>query len=110
MGPKHFALLNLIDLNESASQKQLAKRLSLELSGLVRTIDELEQEGTVDRQQAPDDRRRYALALISSGTIGGAQGRQPLGAQRSNTAAFNGAYPVSGDRNLAEGLTRCGRG
>jgi len=50
--PKHFALLNLIDLNEGTSQQQLAKRLSLEPSGLVKTIDELQQQGIVERRQA----------------------------------------------------------
>lgn len=65
--PKHFTLLNLIDLNEGSSQQQLANRLSLEPSGLVKTIDELQQQGIVERRQAPDDRRRYALTLTPPG-------------------------------------------
>ncbi len=74
--PKHFALLNLIDLNEGTSQQQLAQRLALEPSGLVRTIDELEQQGIVERRRAPADRRRYALYLSQAGKAKLMQARQ----------------------------------
>jgi len=74
--PKHFALLNLIDLNEGTSQQQLAVRLALEPSGLVGTIDELEQQGIVERRRAPTDRRRYALCLTPAGKARLTQARQ----------------------------------
>lgn len=74
--PKHFALLNLIDLNEGTSQQQLAQRLAVEPSGLVGTIDELEQQGIVERRRAPTDRRRYALHLTPGGKAKLTQARQ----------------------------------
>ena len=74
--PKHFALLNLIDLNEGTSQQHLAQRLGQEPSGLVGTIDELEQQGIVERQRTPTDRRRYALCLTPAGQARLAQARQ----------------------------------
>lgn len=74
--PKHFAVLNLIDLNQGTSQQQLAQHLGQEPSGLVGTIDELEQHGVVERQRAPTDRRRYALCLTPAGKTRLAQARQ----------------------------------
>ncbi|MGH3849100.1 MAG: MarR family winged helix-turn-helix transcriptional regulator [Pseudonocardiaceae bacterium] len=74
--PKHFALLNVIDLNEGTSQQQLAQRLALEPSGLVATLDELEQHGIVERRRAPTDRRRYALHLTPAGKTKLTQARQ----------------------------------
>lgn len=74
--PKHFALLNLIDLNEGTSQQQLAQRLGLEPSGLVGTIDQLEQQAIVERRRAPTDRRRYALCLTPGGKAKLTEARQ----------------------------------
>ncbi|MGI8904650.1 MAG: MarR family winged helix-turn-helix transcriptional regulator [Solirubrobacteraceae bacterium] len=74
--PKHFALLNLIDANEGTSQQQLARRLALEPSGLVGTIDELEAQGIVERRRASTDRRRYELYLSQAGKVKLAEARQ----------------------------------
>lgn len=76
---KHFALLNVIALDEGCSQQQLAERLALEPSGLVRTIDELEQEGILERRRDPSDRRRHAVYLTD-------RGRDTLGQARQTVA------------------------
>lgn len=65
--PKHFALLNLVDLAEGSSQQQLGRSLELDPSGLVSTIDYLEQRGLAERRRNPADRRRYALYLTTAG-------------------------------------------
>lgn len=65
--PKQFALLNLVDLHQGTSQQQLGEHLALEPSGLVKTIDELETQGLVERQRDPADRRRHALYLTQPG-------------------------------------------
>ena len=65
--PRHFALLNLIAVDEGRSQQQLGERLALEPSGIVPTIDELEQQGQLERRRDPTDRRRYALHLTPDG-------------------------------------------
>lgn len=64
---KHFALLNHIALAEGSSQKELGRRLGLDPSGLVASLDELEHQGLVERRPHPGDRRRYALHLTASG-------------------------------------------
>ncbi len=81
--PKHFALLNLIGLDEGCSQQQLGERLALEPSGLVKTIDELERQGIVERRRDPSDRRRYALHLTDGGKAKLTQARQAA-AQRAD--------------------------
>jgi DNA-binding MarR family transcriptional regulator len=61
--PKHFALMNVVDLGDGPSQQQAGEILGLDPSGLISTIDELEAEGLLERRRAPNDRRRYALFL-----------------------------------------------
>jgi len=65
--PKQFALLNRIDLAQGSSQQELSRSLELDPSGLVSTVDDLEEQGLVERQRDPADRRRYALYLTESG-------------------------------------------
>jgi DNA-binding MarR family transcriptional regulator len=65
--PKHFALLNIVAVEEGSSQQKLGERLALEPSGIVATIDELEDQGLLERRRDPDDRRRYALYLTPEG-------------------------------------------
>lgn len=77
--PKHFALLNLIDLHQGSSQQQLGEHLALEPSGLVKTIDELQQQGIVERRRDPADRRRHALYLTPAGKTKLTQARHTTG-------------------------------
>jgi DNA-binding MarR family transcriptional regulator len=65
--PRHFALLNVVALEEGRSQQELGERLALEPSGVVRTIDELEQDGLLERRRDGADRRRYAVHLTPKG-------------------------------------------
>jgi DNA-binding MarR family transcriptional regulator len=65
--PRHFALLNVVALDEGRSQQELGERLALEPSGVVRTIDELEQHGLLERRRDGKDRRRYAVHLTPPG-------------------------------------------
>jgi DNA-binding MarR family transcriptional regulator len=65
--PRHFALLNIVALDEGRSQQELGQQLALEPSGVVRTIDELEQQGLLERRRDSADRRRYAVHLTPAG-------------------------------------------
>jgi DNA-binding MarR family transcriptional regulator len=65
--PRHFALLNVVALDEGRSQQELGERLALEPSGVVRTLDELEQQGLLERRRDSTDRRRYAVHLTPAG-------------------------------------------
>jgi DNA-binding MarR family transcriptional regulator len=73
--PRHFALLNIIAVDEGRSQQQLGERLALEPSGIVPTIDELQQQALLERRRDPADRRRYALHLTPDGRAKLAQAR-----------------------------------
>jgi DNA-binding MarR family transcriptional regulator len=52
--PKHFAVMNAVDLADGPSQQQLG----LDPSGLISAIDELEAAGLLERRRAREDRRR----------------------------------------------------
>jgi DNA-binding MarR family transcriptional regulator len=65
--PKHFAVMNVVDLTDGPSQQQLGAALGLDPSGLISTIDDLEAAGLLERRRTPDDRRRHALCLTRAG-------------------------------------------
>jgi DNA-binding MarR family transcriptional regulator len=65
--PKHFALMNFVELSEGSSQQELGKKLGLDSSGLVSVIDDLERDGLVERRRDTSDRRRYAIHLTRAG-------------------------------------------
>jgi DNA-binding MarR family transcriptional regulator len=65
--PKQFALLNDVALAAGSSQRQIGRRLSIDPSGLVATIDELQRRGLIERRPDRDDRRRHALHLTDEG-------------------------------------------
>jgi DNA-binding MarR family transcriptional regulator len=81
--PKQFALLNHVALAEGSSQRELGRRLGLDPSGLVGSIDELERRGLLERRAHPGDRRRHALHLTADGRAALAAGR--AAAQRTAT-------------------------
>ncbi len=68
-------MLNIIAVDEGRSQRQLGERLALEPSGIVPTIDELQQQALLERRRDPADRRRYALHLTPDGRAKLAQAR-----------------------------------
>jgi DNA-binding MarR family transcriptional regulator len=65
--PASFAVLNFAALAEGSSQQQLGERLALDPSGLVALIDELEEQGLLERRRDPDDRRRHAVHPTAKG-------------------------------------------
>jgi DNA-binding MarR family transcriptional regulator len=65
--PKHFALMNVVDLADGPSQQRVGEMLGLDPSGLISAIDELEAGGLLERRRAPEDRRRHALYLTRDG-------------------------------------------
>jgi DNA-binding MarR family transcriptional regulator len=74
--PKHFALMNVIDLADGPSQQQLGVALGLDPSGLIAAIDELEEAGLLQRRRAEEDRRRHALFLTGAGGAKLAEARE----------------------------------
>src|SRR5215207_444748 len=74
--PKHFLVMNVVDLADGPSQQQLGEALRLDPSGLISAIDELEARGLLERRRAPDDRRRHALFLTRAGRAKLAKARE----------------------------------
>lgn len=74
--PKHFALMNVVDLADGPSQQQVGDVLGLDPSGLISAIDELEADRLLERRRAPEDRRRHALFLTRAGQAKLAKARE----------------------------------
>ena len=66
--PGFASLMQLIAVNHTASQAELAKALHLDKATLVALIDKAESAGWLSRQRAREDRRRHELVLTPKGT------------------------------------------
>lgn len=74
--PKQFAIMNLVALSDGPSQQQVGASMELDPSGLISTIDELEERGWLERRHSSSDRRRHALHLTDAGSEKLAEGRR----------------------------------
>ena len=73
--PKQFALMNIVALADGPSQQEVGARMELDPSGLIATIDELEERGWLERRRDPSDRRRNVVVLTETGAAKLAEGR-----------------------------------
>lgn len=62
-----FSALTLIVAEPDMTQSQLAAALSIERSGVVLIVDELEGRDLITRNKVPRDRRTYALRATLAG-------------------------------------------
>ncbi|MFT6229306.1 MAG: DNA-binding MarR family transcriptional regulator [Paracoccaceae bacterium] len=62
-----FSALTLIVAQPDMTQSQLAAALSIERSGVVLIVDELESRDLISRNKVPRDRRTYALRATLAG-------------------------------------------
>jgi DNA-binding MarR family transcriptional regulator len=74
----HFSVLTTLDDLGPLAQHELAARLVLNGSHLVRYVDELERREAVRRDRDPDDRRRQVVSLTPAGRTLLAQLRTPI--------------------------------
>lgn len=65
--PPLFRVLNLVDAAEGRSQQAIAEAVDVPASRMVALVDELEQEGLVERRPHPSDRRVRTLYLTDKG-------------------------------------------
>lgn len=63
----HFAVLTALSDFGPLAQHEIADRLDINRSHLVRYVDDVEQRGLVRRDRDPDDRRRQRVALTPAG-------------------------------------------
>ena len=62
-----FSMLDFLLTNSEAVQTDLANHLHKDKSVILRQLDQLEQQGWVERQQDPNDRRRKYLVVTKAG-------------------------------------------
>jgi DNA-binding MarR family transcriptional regulator len=76
---QHFGVLTLLAAEPGISQQALVERSMIDPSSMVALLDQLEDQGIVERRPNPVDRRKHAVELT-------ALGRQTLGRARRSAA------------------------
>jgi DNA-binding MarR family transcriptional regulator len=62
-----FTVLNLLDLEQAVSAVELAARMNVHPSTIVRNLDTLEEQKLIGRRRNPADRRELQITLAAKG-------------------------------------------
>jgi len=62
-----YVVLNALDRSSMRTQAALAEAIGADKTRIIRTLDELQQQGHIVRRPDPDDRRVRLLAITESG-------------------------------------------
>ena len=67
LNTRMWGALNALAADGGVSQRALCKSTAIDPSSMVATIDELEEQGLVERRPRPSDRRAHALHITDKG-------------------------------------------
>lgn len=67
LSPRHAVLLCQLEESGPLSQQGLIDVLSIDASGLVAVLNDLEREGLAERRRDPADRRRHIVEITADG-------------------------------------------
>lgn len=62
-----YVVLSALDRSSMRTQAALAEAIGADKTRIIRTLDELQDSGHIERQPDPDDRRVRLLAITDSG-------------------------------------------